>query len=374
MKLLFVCDPPVNEHGYNTGASAVIKALRTHLPSFGHSSSLVTNSVFAGLPAGTSGYPRVCETLDALDFDHVHIATEGRLGLLARRYCVARGMRFTTEYHAQYPEFLEVRHNMDPAGPYAFLRWFHNRADRVLVPTPTMERRIREHGIKNTIACKHGVDTDQFKPHDKRFLDHLPRPIFLYVGRLDPEKTVEDFLSLDLPGTKLVVGDGSVRAELEAQFPDAVFVGLKLGEELAKHYAAADVFVFPSRTDTFGLVNLEAIACGVPVASYPVTGPIDIITDPKVGCMDEDLHKACMTALTLSSSDCRAFALQHNWQEATRRFLELQLPCFKHSRSDLSRLRFEQIYGCRLDEIEAMIVDIESLLFGAKAHNLKPKQ
>ncbi|MBF0443443.1 MAG: glycosyltransferase family 1 protein [Oligoflexales bacterium] len=366
MKLLFVCDPLINEKGYNTALSAVIKALRTNLPSFGHSSILVTKSILAGIPPGTSAYPRVCEVLDGLEFDHIHIVTEGRLGLLARRYCVARGLRFTTEYHTQYPEALQMRHGMDPARAYAYLRWFHNRADRVIVPTETMERRIREHGIKNTIACGHGVNTDLFKPYGKGFLDHLPRPIFLYVGRLDPEKTLEDFLSLDLPGTKLVVGEGSVRGELEARFTDAVFVGLKLGEELAKYYAAADVFVFPSRTDTFGLVNLEAIASGTPVAAYPVTGPIDILTDPKVGCMDDDLRKACMKALTLSSSDCREFGLRHSWPEATRRFLELQVPFSKrmHSNNDAARIRFEVMFGRRLDELEQLVAEIENLQYG----------
>jgi glycosyltransferase involved in cell wall biosynthesis len=376
MKLLFVCDPPVNENGYNTGASAVIKSLKDEFPSLGHASAVITNSVFKDIPAGQSAYQHVCALLDGMDFDHIHIATEGRLGLLVRRYCAARGLRFTTEYHAQYPEFLQVRHGMAPEGPYAFLRWFHNRADRVITPTPSMERRIREHGMKNTVACLHGVNTDLFKPRPKDFLASLPRPILLYVGRLDPEKSVDEFLSLDLPGTKLVVGDGSIRAELEAQFPDAVFVGLKLGEELAQHYAAADVFVFPSRTDTFGLVNLEAISCGLPVAAYPVTGPLDIVTDSRVGCLDEDLRKACLTALELDGDDCRQFALQHSWHEATKRFLALQVPCGRDKlpkNAEARRLRFERVYGRRLDELEAMIVDIESLLFGAKAHNLKPK-
>ena len=379
MHLLFICDPPVRAGAYNTGASQVILQYMRHLPTLGHRGTILTKEVFDEVPAGMKPYDYVCQKLDGIDFDAIHLATEGHLGFLVRRYCVARGLRFTSAYHGQYPEFLQSRLGIDPAGPYEILRWFHNRADAVLVPTPSMTRRLEEHGFKHAVPCMHGVDTDLFSPSEDRDFLNLPRPIWAYIGRLDPEKTVEDFLSLDLPGTKLVVGDGSVRKQLEEQFPDAVFVGLKLGKELAAHFSAADVFVFPSRTDTFGLVNMEALACGTPVAAYPVTGPIDIVTDPKIGCLDEDLRKACLAALPLSRQDCRDFAVRHSWFESAKNFMSHQVPARSasrnacpHSHAENARMRFELRYGPRLEELDALIADTENRLFGAKAHDLKP--
>lgn len=376
MNLLFICDPPIRPSGYNTGASQVIKCLMEQIPGLGHSSSVITKEIFASLPEGKTHYDHVAAAIDATEFDHIHLATQTRLGFLARRYCVERGLQFTSEYHAQYPEFLQARHGIDPENPYRYLRWFHNRAKRVLVPTPSMAKLITERGIRNAVPCLHGVNTDLFRPGDRHFLN-LPRPIWLYVGRLDPEKSVDRFLSLPLPGTKLVVGDGSIREQLEQQFPDAVFVGLKLGEELAAHYAAADVFVFPSRTDTFGLVMFESIACGTPVAAFPVPGPIDVVSDPQVGCLDEDLYAACMKALTLSRRDCRQFAERHSWREATREFLSFQFPCrpsplaADFRRNPGSRLR--ETYGRYMVELERQVVHHEGLLFGGNAHNLAPR-
>lgn len=378
MKIALILDPPVSADGYNTGASQVIKCYREQFPTLGHEAIVMTKQVLDGIQVGQEAYEHVSNMLDALDFDAIHLASEGRLGLLARRYCVSRGIPFTTGYHAQYPEFLQTRHGVDPEKPYAYLRWFHNAADRVLVPTPTMAARIENCGINNTVAVGHGVNTELFRPREKRLLN-LPGPIWLYVGRLDPEKTVEDFLKLNLPGTKVVVGDGSVRAELEAAFPDAIFVGLKLGEELAQYYADADVFVFPSKTDTFGLVNLEAVAAGTPVAAYPVVGPIDAVGDPRVACLRDNLEEACFGALTLKAEHCREYAEQRSWVKAAENFVAQQIPCRQQcqdvntTRVQQTLARFDQRYGGRLNELESLITDWENFLFGDKAHNLMPR-
>lgn len=378
MKIALILDPPVTKNGYNTGASQVIKCYDEQFPALGHEALIMTKNVLDSIPVGPNSYQHVSALLDDLDFDAIHLASEGRLGLLARRYCLSRGLPFTTCYHAQYPEFLQTRHGVDPEKPYAYLRWFHNAADIVLVPTQTMANRIEDNGINNTVAVGHGVDTNLFRPREKGFLN-LPGPIWLYVGRLDPEKTVEDFLKLDLPGTKVVVGDGSVRAELEAAFPDAVFVGLKLGEELSQYYAAADVFVFPSKTDTFGLVNLEAVASGTPVAAYNVVGPIDAVGDPKVACLKDDLREACFGAIKLEREDCRKFAEERSWAKASQNFVQQQINCSEErliAQTSYGKevfARFERRYGQRLDEIESTITDWENFLFGAKAHNLAPR-
>jgi glycosyltransferase involved in cell wall biosynthesis len=189
-----------------------------------------------------------------------------------------------------------------------------------MVATPTLQRQLETRGFRNIARWTRGVDVELFKPSGKGFLD-LPRPIFVYVGRVAVEKNIEAFLDLDLPGTKLVIGDGPERRSLQAEFPTARFVGYKFGAELAAHVAAADVFVFPSRTDTFGLVLLEALACGVPVAAYPVTGPIDVIENGTTGVLDEDLRAAALAALKLDPAKCRAFALKHTWEAATRQFV-----------------------------------------------------
>jgi glycosyltransferase involved in cell wall biosynthesis len=245
-----------------------------------------------------------------------------RLGLLARRYCAARNLRFTTTYDTLIPEYLEVRHGVPSWLGYVYVRWFHKKATRVIAPTPSMVARLQERGLTNAVACPHGVDTEMFKPGDKTFLD-LPRPIWLYVGRITPEKKPEDFLSLQLPGSKLLVGGASgglSQAELLARYPDAHFVGVKTGAELARYYAAADVFIFPSTTDTFGLVMLEAMASGLPVAAYPVTGPLDVVTDERVGCLHEDLQVAALEALKLSGKDCREFAEKQTWANSIGKF------------------------------------------------------
>jgi glycosyltransferase involved in cell wall biosynthesis len=252
--------------------------------------------------------------------DCIHVATEGTLGLAARSWCLRNRFPFTTSYHTQFPEYVRARVPIPLAVSYAHLRRFHSASARTMVATPTLQQQLESRGFRNIVRWTRGVDIELFRPGDKRLLSG-PRPIFVYLGRVAVEKNIEAFLALDLPGTKLVIGDGPERPSLQAKFPAAQFVGYKYGEELATHLAATDVFVFPSRTDTFGLVLLEALACGVPVAAYPVTGPIDVIANGTTGVLDEDLRAAALAALKLDPAKCRAFALQHTWEAATRQFL-----------------------------------------------------
>lgn len=250
----------------------------------------------------------------------IHIATEGSLGLAARSYCVKRNIPFTTAFHTKFPEYLNARFHVPSEWTYKAMRWFHGKAEAVMVATQTIENELVGHGFKNIKRWSRGVDTKLFKPRDKAFLD-LPRPIMLYVGRVAIEKNIEAFLKLDKPGTKVVVGDGPQLAMLQKKYHGVVFTGAKEGEDLARHFAAADVFVFPSLTDTFGLVLLEALACGVPVAAYPVPGPLDVIGDVPVGCLDADLGKAIDVALTRPPAPCRAHAETFSWAACTEQFL-----------------------------------------------------
>jgi glycosyltransferase involved in cell wall biosynthesis len=257
--------------------------------------------------------------LDEFAPDAIHVSTEGPLGLAARRWCRRNRRAFTTAYHTQFPEYLRARAPIPLALGYAVMRWFHGGARRTLVATDSMQRQLEARGFRNVTRWSRGVDANLFRPRDKAFLS-LPRPIWLYMGRVAVEKGIDDFLAMDLPGTRLVVGDGPARAALEQRHPDACFVGFKHGEELARHVAAADVFVFPSRTDTFGLVLLEAMASGLPVAAYPVTGPIDVVVPGVTGFLDEDLRSAALRCLALDSAACRAHALQYSWESCTRQF------------------------------------------------------
>jgi len=259
--------------------------------------------------------------LDHFDPDCVHIATEGPIGLAARAYCLERGLQFTTSYHTQFPEYVRLRAPVPLEVSYTYMRWFHRPATRTLVPTESQRALLRSRGFRNVNIWTRGVDTQLFRPYGKDFLPD-PRPIFAYVGRVAVEKNIEAFLNLDLPGTKYVIGDGPDTTRLRSQHPEVRFTGFKFGEELARHLAAADVFVFPSRTDTFGLVLLEAMACGVPTAAYPVTGPIDVILPGITGALDEDLRKAALTALDLDPRQARAYALTRSWEASTRQFLD----------------------------------------------------
>jgi 1,2-diacylglycerol 3-alpha-glucosyltransferase/glucuronosyltransferase len=249
----------------------------------------------------------------------LHIATEGPLGFATRRYCLSRGLRFTTSYHTQFPQYLRSRWPIPLAFSYAVLRWFHGAAQHCMVSTETLHRELAARGFKNLVRWRRGVDTELFRPRSKDFLN-LPRPIAAYVGRVAVEKNVDAFLRMPWNGSKLVIGDGPERARLQTQYPEAVYAGFRFGEDLAAHLAAADVLVFPSLTDTFGLVNLEAMACGVPVAAFPVTGPIDVVRDGVTGALDTDLARAAARALRIDPHACRERALQSSWNGCSREF------------------------------------------------------
>jgi glycosyltransferase involved in cell wall biosynthesis len=294
----------------------------------GHSVDTITPNGFVTVPMPT--YPEiplavlpgreVARRLDAFRPDAVHIATEGPLGSAARRYCLRRKQPFTTAYHTQFPEYMHARCRFPLAVSYAWLRRFHGPSRAVLCATATLRKRLEQRGFRNLVHWSRGVDTTLFAPapHEPRSGE---RPIFLYVGRLAVEKTIEAFLSLDLPGTKWVVGDGPAREGLSRTYPNARYFGAQHGAALARSYQQADVFVFPSRTDTFGLVLLEAMACGTPVAAFPVPGPIDVVTDPDAGVLDDDLRTAALAALALDRSKVRRFAMRFSWEAATRDFV-----------------------------------------------------
>jgi len=252
--------------------------------------------------------------------DSIHIATEGPIGLLVRRYCRQHQLPFTTSFHTRFPEYISARLPIPESWIWAALRWFHGASEAVMAATPALASELRARGFRNVVLWPRGVDAGQFYP---RAVDlGLPRPVFLCVGRVAVEKNLEAFLELDLPGTKVIVGDGPARAALARNYPRAVFLGARHGEQLAEAYAAADVFVFPSKTDTFGLVLLEALASGLPVAAFPVTGPRDVIGNHPVGALNEDLRIACLAAVTISPQACLEFAKRHTWEASARSFVE----------------------------------------------------
>lgn len=270
---------------------------------------------------------RLSRLLEAFAPDCVHIATEGTLGLAARAWCRRNGLRFTTSYHTQFPEFVHQRFPFIPAAAvYRMLRWFHDEASATLVATPQVRAELTAHGFRHVVMWGRGVDTVLFDPA-KAEASGLPGPVWVYVGRLAVEKNLPAFLALELPGSKLVIGDGPARRELERRFPDAHFTGYRFGEALASLLASGDVFVFPSRSDTFGLVMLEAMASGLPVAAYPVTGPVDVVQEGLSGCLREDLRDACMAAISLDRGKVRAAALACSWEKAARQFESHLVPC-----------------------------------------------
>jgi glycosyltransferase involved in cell wall biosynthesis len=301
---------------------------------FGHEVRLATPGGFRTVPCPT--YPEIrvavlpqrklASNIAAFQPQALHIATEGPLGLAARRYCVSRGLHFTTSYHTQFPQYLRSRLPIPLAVSYSVLRWFHGAAKACMVSTPTVQSELAARGFNNLARWPRGVDTQLFRPARKDFLD-LPRPIAAYVGRVAVEKNVAAFLRMPWSGTKIVIGDGPERARLQAQYPEAVYAGFRFGEDLAAHLAAADVLVFPSLTDTFGLVNLEAMACGVPVAAFPVTGPIDVVQDGVTGALDTDLARAAERALTIDPRACRERALRSSWEGCTHEFESHLVAC-----------------------------------------------
>ncbi len=252
--------------------------------------------------------------------DSIHVATEGPIGLLVRRYCRKNRLPFTTSFHTRFPEYISARLPIPEAWIWTALRAFHGPSQAVMAATPALAGELRARGFRNVVLWPRGVDASQFHPRAADL--GLPRPVFLCVGRVAVEKNLEAFLDLDLPGTKVIVGDGPARAALTRKYPQAVFLGARQGKELAEAYAAADAFVFPSKTDTFGLVLLEALASGLPVAAFPVTGPRDVIGNEPVGALNDDLRIACLTAVTISPQACLAFAARHTWEASARAFVE----------------------------------------------------
>jgi glycosyltransferase involved in cell wall biosynthesis len=275
---------------------------------------------YPGLRVALPNRREIGERIEAAAPEAIHIATEGPIGWSVRAYCRRHKLAFTTSYTTRFPEYVAVRTGIPAALGYAVLRHFHAAAAVTMVATPSLRQELAGRGFRKLGFWTRGVDTDLFRPDDPAVLD-LPRPIFMTVGRVAVEKNLEAFLALDLPGSKVVIGDGPQRAELERRYPQARFLGEKTGKDLTSHVAAADVFVFPSLTDTFGVVQLEALACGTPVAAFPVTGPKDVIADHPIGALDTDLRSACLRALGMSRETCRSFALERSWENSARQFI-----------------------------------------------------
>lgn len=325
MRIMIVTDawePQVN------GVVRTIKSTRRELESMGHAVDILSPLEFKTLPCPT--YPDIRLSLgatrqshrriEAFNPDALHIATEGPLGLAARRWAIKHNFPYTTAYHTRFPEYVHARFRVPLSWTYRYLRWFHGKAKAVMAPTHVVKTDLNKYGFTNVVLWGRGVELDIFRPRDMRRLGTRP-PIFLYVGRVAVEKNIEAFLDLDLPGSKWVVGEGPALAGLRAKYPDTNFMGVLPQEELAEVYSSADVFVFPSKTDTFGLVLLEAMACGLPVAAYPVTGPLDVIGDSTGGALNHDLRQACLDALELNREDALTHAQRYSWRAATEQFL-----------------------------------------------------
>ncbi len=337
-RLLILTDawaPQVN------GVVRTLETLGKDLAAMGHEVRYGTPEGRFTLPLPTYGeirlaiFPRRSLERMIREFgpDAIHIATEGTIGLSARAICLRRRIPFTTSFHTRFPEYVNARFPFIPKSViYRFLRWFHGPATAMMVATPSLKQELEAQGFRNVRIWSRGVDVNVFKPAVVCDLPYA-RPIWLYVGRVAVEKNIEAFLALDLPGTKVVIGEGPARAKLERAYPQARFLGPKMGEDLVRHYAASDVFVFPSKTDTFGLVMLEALACGVPVAAYPVQGPRDVIGEAPVASLDGDLRLACLRALEISREACRAFAVSRSWRACTEQFLS-NLPAAMRSSAD----------------------------------------
>jgi len=275
---------------------------------------------YPGLRLAWPTRARIARRIEGHNPDAIHIATEGPIGHAVRAYCVKRDLPFTTSYTTRFPEYISARAPIPEGWIYAALRRFHAAASVTMVATPSLMADLRQRGFAKLGMWTRGVDTELFRP-DRAIPLPFPRPIFVCVGRVAVEKNLEAFLSLDLPGTKIVIGTGPCEAELKRKFPDAKFLGQIENGTLAAHVAAADVFVFPSRTDTFGVVQLEALASGLPIAAFPVTGPKDVVADHPIGVLSEDLRAACLGALDLSRDACRAFALNYSWENSAHQFI-----------------------------------------------------
>jgi len=348
LRIAFITDawhPQIN------GVVTTIQNTCTTLEQSGHQIKLITPDQFKSIPCPSypsirlaiACYGKLSRQLNEFKPNRIHIATEGPLGIAARRYCIKHNLAFTTSFHTLFAEYINLRFKIPISFGYGFLRWFHGPAKKVMVATQSVESDLIARGFKNHfVRWSRGVNPDFYYPREEDFLS-LPHPISMFVGRVAIEKNIEAFLSLDFPGTKVVVGDGPQLKELKDKFADAVFVGFLSGEPLARHMAAADVFVFPSRTDTFGIVMLDALASGVPVAAYPVTGPLDVITSDKVGKLDEDLTKAMSEALELDPNDCRNFAMSYSWANCTEQFFNNLVPALEEIILPASDLAAERL-------------------------------
>ncbi len=311
------------------GVVTTLEKTAEELRALGHEVLFLTPSAFPTLPCPS--YPSIrlalfpaggiARAIQAFRPNAFHIATEGPIGHALRAYCRRRGLPFTSSYHTQFPEYLRLRAPVPTAWSYAYLRRFHGLASHTLVPTESLRRVLAGHGFRNLVVWSRGVDTVLFRPRPAHPIE-APRPIAMYTGRVAVEKNIEAFLALDLPGSKFVVGDGPDLRSLARRYPAVRFAGCKRGEELVRYLAAADVFVFPSRTDTFGLVLLEAMACGVPVAAYPVPGPIDVVLHNKTGVLKEDLREAAIEALKLDGRACTEHARTFSWRRCAEVFAE----------------------------------------------------
>lgn len=319
--------PQVN--GVVTTLKNTVNALKT----LGHDVDLITPNRFRTYP--WPGYPDVrmaflCgpylrPMLKTFNPDAIHLVTEGSIGFAARRYCREYGYRYTSSYLSRFPEYFKLRTGFPMSLSAAYLRWFHCESARVMVATPSLQAEMAQKGYRNLALWSRGVETGLFRPGAKDYLQ-AQRPIFLYAGRVAVEKNIEAFLRLALPGTKVVVGDGTARAMLMQKYPEVRFTGYLHGDNLARAIASADVFVFPSLTDTFGVVLLEALACGVPVAGFPVQSCKDVIRDERVGVLHDNLQTAALAALSLDPGNCRDYAMQYSWQRCTQQFINNLLP------------------------------------------------
>ncbi len=309
------------------GVVTTLQSVLAELPALGWEAQVLHPGLFRTL--SLPSYPEIRiainpwqmrTMIETSSADAVHIATEGPLGCYARQILTRMRVPFTTSLHTKFPEYVQVRIGLPLAVGYRFLRWFHAPAEKTLCTTVTHRVELETWGLKNLVVWDRGVDICKFKPDVAR--KPSTRPRLLYVGRISPEKNVEAFLALDLDAEKIVVGDGPSRAALQSRYPDATWLGYRYGNELVAQYAAADVFVFPSRTDTFGLVMLEAMACGAPVAAFPVTGPVDVVCNGESGWLDDDLGIAVTKALTVSRASCRAAAEGRSWTAIARRLID----------------------------------------------------
>lgn len=326
MRILIVTDawePQVN------GVVRTLQATISELRAAGHQVGVVSPDLFRSLPCPSypeirlalAGWRKVGRHIRAFAPQAIHISTEGPLGMAARRWCIRNAFPFTTAYHTRFPEYVAARLPLSPAFVWRFIRWFHRPARHIMVATRSLARELADQGLTQTMMWERGVDHDLFHPDRTPHPAYagLARPIQLYVGRVAVEKNIDAFLGHDRPGTKVVVGDGPALADLRARHPEVLFLGKLGGETLASAYAGADVFVFPSRTDTFGLVVIEALSCGTPVAAFPVPGPGDIVTDG-AGALDEDLGKAIDAALACDRADAAALGARYSWPSCTAQF------------------------------------------------------